>query len=323
LRLAVIGFGVMGERIVRAALDHTSPDVALAGVWDPSREAMARLAADLPAAAPLASAEAAIEAGDCVYIASPPKTHLGHARAALAAGKAVFTEKPLGVDLADSRAFVAEAAGARAAVNFIFASSPAVAQMRRWMAEGVVGRPSALTIETRFKTWPRGWQMDAASWLARSEEGGFTREVVSHFLFLTGRLLAAPMLREARADFPPGGLAETAIEAALLAGDIPVTLTGDVGLTEAEDYNLWRLEGEGGAIRLRDWSTAERLDADGQWRPAPDAMPHTEARPLILRDQLTKLAAMTAGGDHDLAAPAEALHVQETVEAILAGGRPD
>ena len=41
----------------------------------------------------------------------------------------------------------------------------------------------------------------------------------------------------------------------------------------------------------------------------------------ILRDQLTKLAAMTRGGDHDLATPAEALAVQTLVERILASGR--
>ena len=321
MRLAVLGFGVMGERMVRAALDHPSGDVALAGVWDPSPAAMARLESALPAVRRFDAAEAAMTAADCVYVASPPRTHLAHARAALAAGKAVFMEKPLGVDLDDSRAFVAETEDARAAVNFIFASSPAVAQLRRWIDEGAVGRPTSLTIETHFSDWPRDWQMDAVSWLARPAEGGFTREVVSHFLFLTGRLLEEPVLLDAHADFPPGDRAETAIEAALTASDTPVALTGGVGGTAKPDHNLWRLEGEAGAIRLTDWSTAERLGEDGLWRPAPDAMPHAEARPLILRDQLTKLAAMTAGRPHDLATPAEALHVQETVEAILATGR--
>ena len=56
------------------------------------------------------------------------------------------------------------------------------------------------------------------------------------------------------------------------------------------------------------------------WATAPGALPHVEARPLILRDQLSKLAAMTAGGAHDLATPREAFAVQETVEAILASG---
>ena len=320
MQLAVVGFGVMGERMVHAALAHPSKDISLAGVWDPSPAAMERLKVVAPGAHHFASSEAAIAAGDCVYIASPPFTHLGHARASLAAGKAVFTEKPLGVDLADSQAFVDETMDARAAVNFTFTSSLGVAQLNAWVAEGVVGDPKALTIETDFKTWPRGWQMDAVSWLAKRGEGGFTREVVSHFLFLTGRMLEQPLLLKANANFPSGDGAETAIEATLTAGSVPVSLRGGVGTIDLEESNLWLLEGSAGSIRLRDWSTAERLHSDGIWRPAADVIPHTEARPLILRDQLTKLATMTAGGAHDLATPAEALAVQEVVEAILASG---
>lgn len=320
MKLAVIGFGVMGERLVRATLEHPSDDVSLSGVWDPSLQAMERLSGALPMANHHGSVEGAIDAADCVYIASPPATHLGHARAALAAGKAVFTEKPLGVDLADSRAFVEETRDARAAVNFIFASSPAVAQLKAWMAEGVVGRPTALTIEAHFKRWPRDWQMDAVSWLGKRAEGGFTREVLSHFFFLTGRLLGEPALLDAHAELPPGDGAETAVEARMTAGDTPVILKAGVGTTEKEEENLWRLEGEAGAIRLRDWSTAERLGDDGEWHGSPDALPHAEARPLILRDQLSKLAAMTAGGAHDLATPAEAFVVQELAEAILSTG---
>lgn len=320
MRIGIIGFGVMGERLTRAALDHPDANVELAGVWDPSDAAMARLAAELPAAGRFESAEATIAAADCVYIASPPATHLAHGRTALAAGKAVFTEKPLGVDLADSRRFVAETAGKRVAVNFIFASSPAVANLKRWLAEGAVGAPRALKIETDFAHWPREWQMDAVSWLAKRAEGGFTREVVSHFLFLTGRLCGEMRLQTARADMPAGDGAETAIEATLTAGDVAVSLTGAVGGIEAMERNLWRLEGDAGAIRLRDWATAETLLPGGEWQVADDALPHLVARPLVLRDQLSKLAAMTAGEPHDLATPAEALAVQEIVEEILASG---
>jgi len=321
MRLAVIGFGVMGERIVRGALDHPSADVELAGVWDPSPAAMERLAASLPAARALPSAEAAVAEADCVYIASPPATHLAHARAALSAGRAVFLEKPLGVDLAESRAFAADVAGERAAVNFIFASSPAVAELKAWQAAGAVGKPERLVVETDFAVWPRDWQEGASTWLSKRAQGGFTREVVSHFLFLTMRMLGPVSIEEAHAAFPPGDLAETAIEATLTAGATPVSLLGGVGTTKKSDHNLWRLEGSAGQIRLRDWSTAERLGADGQWAPAPDAMPHEIARPLILQGQLAKAAAMTAGEPHDLATPAEALAVQELVEAILAAGR--
>ncbi|HET8996495.1 MAG TPA: Gfo/Idh/MocA family oxidoreductase [Acetobacteraceae bacterium] len=318
IRLGVIGAGIMGQRLLHAALDHATDAVQVTGVWDPAEATRARLAAALPAVPVLDSAAAVIAACDCVYIASPPATHLAHARAGLAAGRAVFCEKPLAVDLAEAREFVAETNGARVAVNFPMASSFGVAQLRDWMAQGTVGTPRTLDIEIAFPTWPRRWQQDAASWLDRPEQGGFTREVLSHFLFLTGRLAGPFALEEAFAAFPEPGRSERAIRARLRAGTLPVTVLGSVGTTRKEDHNTWTLQGPKGAIRLRDWAVAERLGEDGRWQAAPDAVPNEVSRPLVLRHQLLAVSAMTRGEPHPLATVAEALAVQEAVEAILA-----
>ena len=316
--LGIIGFGIMGERLARFAAEHDQ--VRIVGVWDPSPEAATRLAAALPGVAMLGSPEAVIEACDCLYIAAPPAFHLVHARAAFAAGKAVFLEKPLAVDADEARAFVdaAEAAGARGAVNFPMASSPAVAQLAAWRAEGAVGAPRALSITTAFANWPRSWQRDAVTWLDKPQQGGFTREVVSHFLFLTRRQLGVLSLDAARATFATAGRSETAIAAQLTAGGVPVTLSGGVGITLADDHNAWVLEGSVGTVRLRDWSFAERRGADGVWAAAPDAVPNERMRPLVLKRQLDGVAAMTRGEKHHLATLREALEVQLVVEAILA-----
>lgn len=323
VKLGIVGFGIMGERLLRAALNHDPAVIRPVGVWDPSPEAAARLAEIAPDLPVLDSAAAVIEACDCLYVASPPSSHLSHAGAALEAGRSVFLEKPLAADLAEARAFVAaaEARGARAGVNFPMASSPAVAQISAWRAEGAVGDPPrALSIDVAFATWPRSWQRGAASWLARRAEGGFTREVVSHFLFLTRRQLGPLALESREATFPAeGDGAETAIRASLRAGGVPVALTGGVGRTERDDTNLWALEGPAGAIRLRDWSFAERRQPDGSWATAPDAVPNERMRPLTLKGQLDAVAAMTRGEPHRLATLREALEVQEVVEAILGG----
>lgn len=320
IALGIVGFGIMGERLLRAALDHAAEAVRIAGIWDPAPEAAARLAAIAPGVPMLPSAAAVIGACDCLYIAAPPAAHLEHAGAALAAGRAMFLEKPLAVDLSAARAFVAqaEAAGARAAVNFPMASSPAVAQLSAWRDSGATGRPDRLAIEVAFATWPRGWQRDAAAWLSRRAQGGFTREVVSHFLFLTRRQLGPLSLLEARAEYPGGDASETAIRARLTAGGVPVALSGSVGGTAKDDHNTWTLEGPAGAIRLRDWSVAERRAGDGSWQPAENAIPNERMRPLVLRRQLEGVAAMTRGAPHHLATLREALEVQEMVEAILA-----
>ena len=313
-KLGIIGLGIMGERLLRAALEHAAESVTPVAVWDPSPAAAARISTIPGAPAILTSAEAVIAACECLYIAAPPAAHIPLAEAAIAAGRSVFIEKPLATSLSDARGFVAraEAASARAAVNFPMASSPAVAQLAAWRA-GLT--PESLAIEVAFPTWPRGWQQAAASWLAKRAEGGFTREVVSHFLFLTRRQLGPLTLLDAQVTYPAGDGAETAIEARLSAGGVPVTLQGSVGTTTKDDHNTWTLNG---AIRLRDWSFAERLGADGTWAQAPDALPNEKMRPLVLKGQLAQVAAMTRGEAHRLATLREALEVQEIVEAILA-----
>ena len=321
VKLGIIGYGIMGERLLRAAMAHDPARIGVAAVFDPSPAAQARLASDFPGISVAGSAEALIEASDCVYIASPPASHLPLARAALAAGKAVFCEKPLATDLADARAFAREAADARFAVNFPFASSFAVAQLRDWVDQGVVGTPQRVDIEIGFRQWPRPWQHDAASWLDGPEEGGFTREVVSHFLFLTLRMLGDLRLADARVSFPEPGRSERAVSADLSLPGLPVALEGGVGITDKDDHNTWTLIGDKGTIRLRDWSFAERLDpATGDFVEAPDAIPNEQARPLVLARQLDKVAALTQGASQDLATLHEALTVQEHVEAILARG---
>jgi len=318
--LGIIGFGIMGERLLRAALEHDPGTIAVAGVWDPSAAALSRLQATLPNVPQHATVEELIGASDCIYIASPPASHLDYAAKAMAAGRAFFCEKPLAVDLTSARSFAAEvdARSARAAVNFPFASSLAVDQLRNWQATGTLGEIQSLSIDVSFATWPRPWQADAAAWLDGRQEGGFTREVLSHFLFLSRRLLGPLHLLAHAVDYPLAGRSERSVSARLMAGQVPMKLTGNVGDTDAADHNLWVLRGSKGAIRLRDWSVPERMTEAGTWVEPANALSMDAARPLVLRRQLDKVAAMTRGEPHDLATVREALDVQEIVEAILA-----
>lgn len=317
----IIGAGIMGERMLRAARDHAGESVAVVGLWDPSASARARLDAALSGLRWFDDPASLIAASECVYIASPPASHLGHAGAVLSAGRAVLCEKPLASDVAASERFVAANGSARVAVNFPMATSFATERLRAWIAEGVVGTPKGVAIEVAFAAWPRTWQKPAASWLDGRAEGGFTREVVSHFLFLSQRLLGKLAVLEGRATYATPGRSENSVEAKLTAGGVPVTLTGSVGTTDRDDTNSWTLTGDKGAIRIRDWALAERR-VDGAWRADPEALPNEKTRPLVLKRQLAAVAAMTRGEAHPLATLAEAFGVQQAVETILAGAGP-
>lgn len=320
-RLGFIGFGIMGERLLRAALTHDSSRIVVSGVYDPSPAAAHRLATiegGLPA---FATAADVIAASDCLHIASPPASHLGYLAQCHAAGRAALCEKPLATDVAAARTSVADLAaqGMRAAVNFPFASSFAVDHLRHWLRDGVIGAAQRIDIELAFARWPRSWQIDAAGWLDGRAEGGFTREVASHFLFLSRRMGGPLQLLSSSCSYPEAGRSERAVTAELRAGDLPVSLTGNVGTTSKDDHNTWTLTGSTGRIRLRDWSIAER-EVDGQWQAPPDAVANEKARPMILARQLDKVHALTRGEPRDLATLAEALEVQEVVERVLRSG---
>jgi predicted dehydrogenase len=126
--IGIIGLGIMGERMLRNLKKH--PGFAVVAAWDPDADAAARLAAiDRSVRFAGDAADLAGDAAvDCLYIASPPSTHLAYADLAFDHGKKVFAEKPLAVDLAASHAAATRAERERrvAAVNFPFASAPAV-----------------------------------------------------------------------------------------------------------------------------------------------------------------------------------------------------
>jgi predicted dehydrogenase len=313
--IGIIGLGIMGERMLRNMKKHRG--FAVVAAWDPDADAARRLAA-IDGSVRFASTPAEIAADakvDCVYIASPPSTHLAYADLAFDHGKKVFAEKPLAVDLASSRAAVARAERERhaAAVNFPFASAPAVRAVAAALKTGELGGIERIDITVAFARWPRGWQ-ERARWLALRRDGGFVREVLSHFLFLTQRLAGTLAIRECRVTYPgDGSSAETAITARLTAGTVPVTLAGSVGGTIADD-NHWTLLGKQGAFELHDWYSLKRR-INGGWLDVDFG--EGEVRDLSYRAQLDALDAMLAGRPHGLPSFREALAVQECVEALL------
>jgi predicted dehydrogenase len=319
--IGIIGLGVMGERMLTNMRAHGAHRVT--AVFDPSRAAMERLRHFEPAdIRVLPSADALVHdpAVECVYIASPPASHLAHAARAFAVGKPVFCEKPLSVALEEARAMTeqVERDRLRAAVNFPFSSAPAARAIHDALAERVLGRIARVEITAHFARWPREWQSAAAPWLAHRKEGGFVREVVSHFLFLTHRELGRLTIEDVRVDYPADGTtAETSIAAALRAGEVPVTLSGGVGTTAEMDENSWTLFGERGDLRLHNWYSLARRSGGGAWE-AITFGPGTD-RQQSYTAQLDSLDRMLAGKPHTLASFREAFEVQSTVEALLGG----
>jgi predicted dehydrogenase len=317
-RIGIIGAGIMGRRMADRVAAHRG--FALVAAWDPDPAAVAGLRQAHPSVAAAADATAlcARDDIDCVYVAAPPARHATHVHAAFDRGKAAFCEKPLTVDDAEGEALVARAEREqhRAGVNFSLAGSPAFRKIVDTIATGLLGPILRIDIVARFRRWPRGWQEGASSWLAGGREGGFTREVVSHFLFTTQRLVGPVEILNGRVERPDPAQAETAVAAEMRAQDVVVTLDGRVA-GEADDHNLWTVTCARGALRIRDWQGLERRNGES-WS-VMETSSIDEMRVVSGRTQLDDLAALLEGRPHALPTLREGLGVQKVVESLLRG----
>lgn len=315
-KIAIIGLGIMGRRLLDNILVHDAFEpVAL---WDPSDAACAKAAEDAPGVPIVDGPDAAIAAADVVYLACPPAPRKAYALQAAAAGKAVFLEKPLGVDVAESRDLVAQlkAAGVPAAVNFTQAAGRAIAAIQQAVADGETGAIKAIDIVVTYPAWPRGWQVDA-DWLRFRDEGGYTREVISHFVFLSERLLGRTKLVWAKPSYPADpALCETQVLARLEnEAGVPVSILGSVGGVQPDRQEVY-LTFEKTGFLVGEFYRLYKSDG-GPWSEQLD--PPADPRRASLQAQLGALDDLLCGRESKLATLDDALSVQEKIEGMLAG----
>ena len=304
VRLAVVGLGAMGTRMLTAALAH--PDFTVVRAFDLNP---ATAHPDVEFATGLAEVLAADDV-DAVYLATPPAAHAAQAITAMRAGKAVFCEKPLAVDVDECREMVRVAAesGVAVGVNFALSDMAAVLEVERLVGAGEAGDVRGVEIRLSFPRWPRPFQADAA-WLDGRDQGGFVREVLSHFVYLTDRVVGPLDVVHAGVDGEPGR-GEVAARGLLRARDVPVHVSAFSGTAAPELYE-WTAWGTRRSYQLRQWSGLFVSDG-GPWEPvSPTAPPGSDSTRLTL-------FAAAVRGEHprDLADFACGLRVAEVVEAF-------
>jgi len=314
-RVGVLGLGLMGRRMLGSIAAHEG-FVAVAG-FD-TDGAQTRSVAEAHGFEACVSAEALLARDDLdlVYVATPPASHVELGLAALDRGLPLFLEKPLAADVGQATRLVAAAdvTGIPAVMNFPFASLAGLPRILAELGNGTAGAVQRVEILLHFGCWPRSWH-DAGPWLRGRDEGGFLREVFSHFAYLTQRTLGELTLVDAHvewADEDPTQ-SETRVAAELLAGGVPVSLVGGVG-GAAPDFNRWTLYARERSYRVEDWSQVSVADASG-WKdlgPEPGEAHGASG-------QLDGLAALLTGEPHPLPSLADGLGVLRIVEAMHAG----
>jgi len=315
IKTAIIGLGIMGRRMLEHMVRH--PDYDVTAIWDPNTEACTLAQALAPQAKITDSAETAWAGADLVYLACPPVPRKAYTLAVAAAGKAIFLEKPLGVDIEESRDLVARvrASGVPAAVNFTQAAGAALTNVSAAATKGQLGDLVGVDIVVTYANWPREWQK-AADWLRFADEGGMTREVISHFLFFSERILGPLELVWSRADYPDDVLCETHVAARLVSvTGLPVTVMGSVGGAQPDRQEL-TIKGAKMSRRITDFYK-DAASEGGEFALVGEDYP--DPRAVSLRAQLDDLKLLIEGKPNRLATLDEALRVQILIEGILAG----
>lgn len=312
-RIGIIGLGTVGSRFVDQFNRH--PDFDLVAAWDADPVACdaRRAAVDIAD-----TAADVIAASDAVYIAVPPLFHAGYVEQCVAADTAIFCEKPLGVDIDESRRLVDLVAnsGLPAGVNFVFSTAPSAVELHARVAAGTIGEVVRADLRLHFAQWPRAWHANA-QWLRLRDQGGWVREVVSHFLFISQRVLGRLTIETHSTTYPDGvdgTLCETDATARFGSPGAPLVM---IGTSEGAgpDVNDLTIRGTAGSLRIWDWYRLQFTDGS-EWT---DLLGDDRAQlgDDAYAGQLGELSKMLAGETSTIATFAEALAVQELVEELL------
>lgn len=191
LRVAVVGFGWMGQAHARAyaRLAHHYPDaprrprlVAAADTADDDRLVRARAAYGFARTYTDWRELLEQEDVDAVSVTGPNDIHAEVGTAVAQAGKHLWIEKPAGRTSAETRAIAAavEGAGVQSAVGFNYRNAPAVARAKALVEEGRLG--AVTHVDVRFVSDYAAHPQGALTWRFQEAPAGsgVLGDLVSH-----------------------------------------------------------------------------------------------------------------------------------------------
>ena len=125
---------------------------------------------------------------DIIYLAVPPKYHYPIALDIFESGKHFICEKPLANsrEQAESMARISKDKDIVTAMNFPTIYTKAFEKIESLLKEGFIGELVRIEFQGYFTNWPRLWQQN--NWIDTREQGGFVREVVTHYIQIIQRL---------------------------------------------------------------------------------------------------------------------------------------
>lgn len=313
-KVAIIGLGIMGRRMLQHMRIHEKFEPNY--LWDPDKNACEKAIEVDTESKIMDSPEEAINAADLVYLACPPKVREAYAIDAAQKGKALFLEKPLGIDVDHSKNFIERLKNFNVplAVNFTQAAGLALNELLHAKSNGELGEMIGVDIIVTYPKWPREWQKEA-DWLRFKAEGGMTREVISHFLFFSERVLGQLELKWAKVVYPKDDLlCETDVLARLETQDGKcVNILASVGGVQPDRQEM-TIRGTKTSRRVSEFYKDFESNG-GEFLPLRNEP--KDPRAVSLKAQLDHLFLNYKRMPNQLASLDEAYRVQTLIEAIL------
>ncbi len=251
--VGIIGVGIVGERLVKVFNQHSR--FRIIQITDKNQERLQEISKSYGLTAvdhyheilsnPLV---------DLVYLAVPPKLHHAIGLEIIEAEKAFFCEKPLANSTKEARELYTKAYGKGIinALHFPLVYTRAVKKAENLIKENYLGKLKRVELTGYFPEWPRHWQHNP--WIDTREQGGFTREVFTHYIQLIEMFYGKIFDINSKIAYPRDQeLSERELIATgCLTNGVNVLINGlcDVG---REDFLSLTLFGEKGVIALRNW----------------------------------------------------------------------
>lgn len=246
-----------------------------------------------------------------VYVAVPPQYHEEIALMAMEAGKHVFCEKPLAGTLDEALKISQKAleTGLVNGMNFPLYYGFAYESLRKLLDNKTLGKIKRIDLTGVFPVWPRPWQQN--QWIDTKLEGGFTREIFTHYVQLIHDAFGKVVNIETDVDYDNGHeRAETQVLARGQIGDIKVMFSGLTFVDRLENLNM-TIYGEKGTFEIVNWRDVY-LAMNGEDRKFVEPEAKTPTYDLI--DNLYKAI---EGKDNRLVSFQAGYHVTEVIETIL------
>lgn len=261
VRIGVIGVGIMGERLLKAFVDH--PETEVTAICDASLERLQHVATEYNINHTYTDYKELLNQNiDLVYVAVPPKYHRDIALDVIAAGKHILCEKPLANSLEEAKEMAEAIRGKNLihAINFPLNYASGIAKFNEMIKSGYLGDLRRIDMIMHFPQWPRAWQQ--TPWIGGREQGGFIREVSPHLIQQIQRAFGSIVRVEGEVQYPADeALCETGVIAKMqLANGTPILVSGLSGIADQERVAI-KAYGSKGTLALENWTTLYSAEA--------------------------------------------------------------